>query len=120
MAKKSKAVKAVEMNVAVNVNGFETFSGTIAEVDENGVTLIYKKPRSSKHIRRFFPMSVVLAFEGQAGEEGMVVALNNASEAFSTFGSVVPSSINGFVEVSGEEGTFTVNAKYMTAQVLTD
>ena len=119
MAKKEK-VKAVEMEVEVLVNGFETFEGTIDSVDENGVTITYKKPRSSKHIRRFFPMSSVLAFEGTAGEEGMVTALNTSSEAVSHFGTVKPSEFDGFVEVEGEDGTLFVNAKYMTASVVTD
>ena len=119
MAKKEK-VKAVEMEVEVLVNGFETFEGTIDSVDENGVTIIYKKPRSSKHIRRFFPMSSVLAFEGTSGEEGMVTALHISSEAVSHFGTVKPSKFDGFVEVEGEDGTLFVNAKYMTASVVTD
>lgn len=117
MAKKEKKASSINYEVEILAPGFDEYTGNIISIDETGVQINHKKPRSSKRVNRFIPMESVVMIEGVAGEEGTVVVKNNAAEAGYVEGRIVESEFNGMVKVEGER-TFYVKAEYVDASVV--
>jgi hypothetical protein len=115
---KKKVSKSVSYEVEVNAPGFNTYEGTIVSMDETGVVINRKKPRSSSRIIEFIAFENLVAVNGSVGGEGEVVCLNQAADAYYAEGTISPANVKGFVKVEGEDGVTLVNTKFITAQTI--
>jgi hypothetical protein len=81
--------------------------GKISDVGEAGVTIRYKKPRSSKYIVETIPWPRIELVEQYDSEEFQdIVSVREADVLMESAGEVVESEIAGFTKIELEDGGF--------------